>query len=875
MAARLSPLRRLPVSETEQQRGESELTLEDIDPYYSTQELTSESANAPLEDLSFKKRRSRVTVAETAAPQPPPNESPFDDLTDIYDTVDAVVPRHDDPTLPVLTFRVILLGGFFCVALACANTLFTFRTNYFYANPFIGVLISYPLAKFMEKVLPKGILNPGPFNHKEHALIYVACNSGANTAYALYNIVGQKYQLYQENLTDVWAVLFAINTQIFGYGLAGLCRRYLVRPPSMLWPSNLSVVAMLNSLHESQTLSASSSNPGSRFRFFWIVTGIAALWQIVPGYIAPIFTAVSVLCWVAPYTPRPDLVRLMGSAQQGYGMGSLSFDWNTISVLSPLTTPLWALINQVLGLWLFVWIITPLLWYNNVFGKDYDLGSLPSQGPNGTGRFYLSRAINTPALFDKTGRAIPARSFVTLPSLTLNETLYESARPIYITTYFAMDYFCSFTVFTAALVHVALWHGRDIVRRFRSALRDLDSNDIHARLMDVYPEVPDWWYWGLLGLNTVGAGVVCHFGGFDLPWWGVLLGLALAMVSVLPIGIIQAVSGQAIGLNVMSEFMIGLILPGRMAAVMAFKTLSYMSMYQGLLLVSDLKLGHYMKIPPRHMFGVQLATTIASSILNVFVAKTIYESFGRTCVDKEDGSRICDLWKLQENPPLGWSATNYNVFLNAGAIWGAIAPARFFGPGSPYQWTLLGFGIGLVLPVIPWSLHKAFPKSGWHYVNIPLIVIFPGLGAGSTRSELITPLLVGIIVNYFIKKHRHGWWKKYAYVMSAALDSGLAITLTLLFLGFQSGIGARTESETNRLFPFWALNRVDGENCAEDWYLRCSENAAWGKAWGKTGYYQIKEIDPFCTSINFQNGNARARQAAFESGIVTNATDYY
>ena len=99
---------------------------------------------------------------------------------------------------------------------------------------------------------------------------------------------------------------------------------------------------------------------------------------------------------------------------------------------------------------------------------------------------------------------------------------------------------------------------------------------------------------------------VCQWGGFDLPFWGVIIALILASSTIIPIGIIQAISGQQIGLNVISEFLIGLILPGRIAAVMSFKTLSYMAMFQGLFLVSDLKLGHYMKIGPRTMFFTQL-----------------------------------------------------------------------------------------------------------------------------------------------------------------------------------------------------------------------------------------------------------------------------
>ncbi|KAJ3189648.1 hypothetical protein HK101_008812 [Irineochytrium annulatum] len=70
-------------------------------------------------------------------------------LDEIYDIVDAVVSRTDDPTIPANTFRVWLLGSIFCVGLACANTIFSFRSNGFTANPLLGVLASYPLGIFM------------------------------------------------------------------------------------------------------------------------------------------------------------------------------------------------------------------------------------------------------------------------------------------------------------------------------------------------------------------------------------------------------------------------------------------------------------------------------------------------------------------------------------------------------------------------------------------------------------------------------------------------------------------------------------------------------------------------------------------------------
>lgn len=49
--------------------------------------------------------------------------------------------------------------------------------------------------------------------------------------------------------------------------------------------------------------------------------------------------------------------------------------------------------------------------------------------------------------------------------------------------------------------------------------------------------------------------------------------------------------------SVISELVVGYMLPGRPVAMMLFKTWGYITMAQALTFTSDFKLGHYMKIP--------------------------------------------------------------------------------------------------------------------------------------------------------------------------------------------------------------------------------------------------------------------------------------
>lgn len=54
-----------------------------------------------------------------------------------------------------------------------------------------------------------------------------------------------------------------------------------------------------------------------------------------------------------------------------------------------------------------------------------------------------------------------------------------------------------------------------------------------------------------------------------------------AFVYVIPIGMIQAITNQQVGLNVITELIIGYALPGRPVAMMMFKTWGYITMAQG------------------------------------------------------------------------------------------------------------------------------------------------------------------------------------------------------------------------------------------------------------------------------------------------------
>jgi hypothetical protein len=122
-------------------------------------------------------------------------------------------------------------------------------------------------------------LNPCPFNVKEHAIIVIMANVGVPPAYGLHLVVsGQLF--YGKAFGFGFAFLLVVSSQLLGFSLAGLTRRFVITPASMIWPEALVVSANLNAFHAEED-SFQGGMPRFRFLCIWIGAAIAYMW--IPG----------------------------------------------------------------------------------------------------------------------------------------------------------------------------------------------------------------------------------------------------------------------------------------------------------------------------------------------------------------------------------------------------------------------------------------------------------------------------------------------------------------------------------------------------------------------------------------------------------------
>ncbi|EEB05898.2 OPT oligopeptide transporter Isp4 [Schizosaccharomyces japonicus yFS275] len=713
-----------------------------------------------------------------------------------YAEVRACVDPTDDIHLPCNTIRMWVVGLLFSTIGAGVNLFFSLRNPTVYISVLIAELLSYPALQLWDLIFPdrewrigrfRFNLKPGPFNLKEHALIVVMANVSFGNAYSTDIILAQRVR-YGQNFGFGYEICLTLATQLIGYGLAGLSRRFLVRPASMIWPGNLVQCTMIKTLHHNDSKKVANGWRIRPFLFFFFVMIGAFVWNWFPSYIFP---ALSLFAWVTWLRPNSPVVNQLFGETTGVSLLPMTFDWNQVSSYmgSPLVCPTDALTNILIGTAFFFWIVTCGIHYSNKWYSEY----LP---------------ISSSGIMDNQGNSYNVTRILTADK-RFDPDAYRTYSPLFLSTTYALSFGLSFASISAVITHVLLYNGKDIWDRFKQKSKP----DIHEKLMQQYEEVPDWWY---LSLFVIFFGLmlgVCYGWDTETPAWVVIIGLILALIWFLPIGIVQAVTNIQIGLNVFAEFIVGYMYPGHPLAMMIFKTVTYITMAQGLGFVGDLKFGHYMKLPPKTMFWTQTVATIWSCFVQIGVLDWALTNIDGVCKKGQADNYTCP------------GAT---VFFNSSVVWGVIGPKRMFSGKSLYtglQWFWL---IGVVVTILFWALHRKWPNALIGKLNAPLFFGGTGYIPPATPTNYYSWCGVGLFFNHYIRRRFADWWTKYNFNLSAGLDTGTQIGVIIIFFCLQ----------LQKIdFPSWwgttgALNTMDANGEA----IRKVVNATAGEFFGPSSW---------------------------------------
>ncbi|KAL8136595.1 LOW QUALITY PROTEIN: hypothetical protein V2J09_002596, partial [Rumex salicifolius] len=481
----------------------------------------------------------------------------------------------------------------------------------------------------------------------------------------------------------------------------------------------------------------------SRAKFFIIALTCSFLWYAVPGYLFTTLTSISWVCWVFS---KSVTAQQLGSGMRGLGVGAVTLDWTAVAsfLFSPLICPFFAIMNVFIGYFLILYIVTPIAYW----GLDaYGASKFP---------------IFSSHLFTSDGQIYNISAIVN-DKFELDVVSYQQQGRIHLSMFFALTYGFGFATIAATITHVGLFYGREIYDRFRASYQG--KEDIHTRLMKKYTfmvkkyeDIPSWWFHLLLAVTLAVSLTLCIAlnDQIQMPWWGLLFACTP-------------------GLNIITEYIMGVILPGRPIANVCFKTYGYMRMAQAASFLSDFKPLH--ENPSKiYVFG-SVAWWLLHSVTN-----------------------ICNDTLLPADSP--WTCPGDRVFFDASVIWGLVGPKRIFGHLGNYKamnWFFLGGAIG---PFIMWLFHKSFPRLTWiSLINLPVLLGATTMMPPATALNYNSWIIVGTVFNFFVFRYRKKWWQRYNYILSAALDAGVAFMAVVLY--FSLGI-------ENRSLDWWG---TAGEHC--------------------------------------------------------------
>ncbi|KAL0938315.1 opt oligopeptide transporter [Colletotrichum truncatum] len=721
-----------------------------------------------------------------------------------YAEVRAVVDNKDDPSMPCGTIRAWTIGVLFSVFLAFINQLFSVRQPLISIESNVAQLLAFPVGKAWEKFMPNvmipvgfGVklpLNPGRFNKKEHMLIAIMANTAKSLPYTQYIVWTQVLPQYFNQpyaKSFAYQILIALSTNFIGYGLAGLTRRFIVYPSYCVWPASLVTIALNSALHNE----TNTAVPGpfkklysmTRYKFFLWSFGAMFIYFWFPNYIFEVLTFFSWMTWISPSNHN---LEILTGFRNGLGMFNPwpTFDWNVMlfDSVDPLMVPAFSTFNRTLGMWLLGFVIMGI-YFTNAWNTAY-IPINSNRVYDHFGKLYnVSRALDDRGMYD--------------------HEKYMDYSAAYLGAANTLVYGSFFALYSAAITHVAIFHRYEIMMGFKNLWNTIrrkkntsedgtqegEYKDIHNRLMSKYPEVSEWWY---LGTLIVAAG----FGFAGVAGWptyttpGVVpYGVFLAVIFVIPIGIIKAMTGIEVTLNVLAEFIGGMWVEGNALAMNFFKSFGYVTCAHAVHFANDLKVAHYLKIPPRQTFACQMVATLISTFICTAVIN-FQISIPNICTP---------------DAPMRLFCPGPNTFFTAAVLWGTIGPLKVFGHQGQYNYLLLGFPVGIALPIIFYYCIKWAPKNRYLRQFHPVALFYGGVNWAPYSFSYAWPAVPIAWLSWIYVRNRYlAFWSKYNFVLSASFSAGIAIAGILMLFTVQ-WVGAEV--------PWWGTEQIaagcEGKAC--------------------------------------------------------------
>ncbi|KAL5115216.1 hypothetical protein ACEQ8H_006890 [Pleosporales sp. CAS-2024a] len=707
------------------------------------------------------------------------------------DAATYLLPMRDDGQ-PALTFRSIFLATILSAFQAVVYQIYQFKpTSTTIQGTFI-VLVAYFLGVAWSRVLPRGdkfearwraggglgsaplwirimsFFNHGDWNLKEHSITAITATSASIAAPSSQVFAAQNI-FYDLPLKPITVIFSTMSIGLFGYGICGIIRPVCVWHVDAVYWSSLPTVKVIQGLHWQ------SIKDNKPIRWFWIAFTGMFCYEFFPAYIFPWLNSISIPCLAAMHATgntAKTLTNLFGGSvnNEGLGLFSLSLDWQYITSFQT-ALPLKLQLHQTLGLGV-CFIVMLAIYYGDVWGAK----ALP----------FMSTRLRT-----ESGKNYPsAKVFV-------NGVLDKSALAKYgvpkLTGTFAYAMFMANAAIGALFAHIILFWGGDIVKTFKNTRKGKFDDPHHAHMHKHYKEAPWWWYMLVIVVSFILGLIVVVKENITLPVWAYIFALIMGSI-IAPFSImLYSRFGNGIATNNLSKIVAGLLIPGRPIGNMYFAAWSHNVVNGAVQLSMDLKLGEYLKIPPRVMFLTQIYGTVLGGFINYAVMISIVAG-NRDLLANKDGDS-------------SWSGANIQSYNTNASTW-ALA-SYLYKEGKTYAIVPFGLLIGAAFVAAHRIFYHFVPKIGKFSIdeiNLPQFIQYAGYIPynQSQTCVLFSWTIAGLYTQYYLRNYRPRIFRDYSYLIAGAFDGA---SLTCLFILSFAVFGAGGPAVP---FPQWWGNNVAG-----------------------------------------------------------------
>ncbi|KAH7089561.1 OPT oligopeptide transporter protein-domain-containing protein [Paraphoma chrysanthemicola] len=707
------------------------------------------------------------------------------------DAAAHLLPMRDDFD-PALTFRSLFLATGLSAFQAVMYQIYQFKPTLITIQGTFIVLIAYFIGNAWAKILPRGdkfearwrakggegkaplyirlisFFNHGPWSLKEHAITSITATSASIAAPASQVFAAQEI-FYGMTLSPVTVIFSTISIGLFGYGICGILRPICVWHVDSVYWSSLPTVKVLQGLHWQ---SVKDSKP---LRWFWIAFTGMFVYEFFPAYIFPWLNSISIPCLAAMHATGAKaavLTNLFGGATNNEGLGwfSISLDWQYITSFQT-ALPLKLQLHQTAGLVVCMFVMLGIY-----YGNAWNAKSLPFMSTRlltAEGKRYPSASVFVNGVLDKSALA-------------------KYGAPV-LTGTFAYAMFMANAAIGALLTHIVVFWGGDVVKAFKAAKAGKFDDPHHAHMAKHYKEAPWWWYIIVLVGSFVLGLVVVIKENITLPIWAYIVALLMGCIIAPFSTLLYARFGNGIATNNLSKIIAGLMLPGRPIGNMYFAAWSHNVINGAVQLSQDLKMGEYLKIPPRVMFLTQVYGTVLGGFINYAVMISIVTGNKELLADSNGNS--------------SWSGATIQSYNTNATTW-ALA-AYLYKQGKEYSIVPIGLAVGAAIVIAHRIVVRFVPRIGKFSlaeINFPQFIQYAGYIPynQSQTCVLLSWTIAGFFVQFYLRNYRPRIFRDYSYLITGAFDGA---SLTCLFILSFAVFGAGGPAIP---FPQWWGNNVAG-----------------------------------------------------------------